>query len=368
MKGFLKRGVVAVFAIVLLVFLPSVNMGSDGNAELIYNVFVGAKSKYQGMIEVWNIDTFEAGNVSKTSMLSVAGKRFQELNKGLFVMVRNVTPNECKYLLESGQKPDIFSCSYGVANLIKEHVQPIDDNAINIYQNFKTAGIFKNELFAVPWCAGFYSLISTESNLKKAGVNDFENFNLFNECLNLGYDKTNKNKTKTIYSLDFGMGDYLVPAKALYSYNENKELSISEKSINKTSVSGSPYSAYCRFVAGESVCLLGSHKDVLRMKNREVSARVQDVVYLPLTNFTDMIQFVFLTKGESEAKNNYKQKFIELLISDWFQEYVANTQMLSVKNVQKTGVMQDIIHENIGIYADFNIFISFEEIEKLRKI
>ena len=40
----------------------------------IYGVFLGNKSKYQGIIEIWNIDSFEAGNRSKTSLLNEISK------------------------------------------------------------------------------------------------------------------------------------------------------------------------------------------------------------------------------------------------------------------------------------------------------
>ncbi len=367
-----KRIISGLLAIVLLVFLPFVGMGSDGNAELIYNVFVGAKSKYQGIIEVWNIDTFESGTVSKTNLLNVAAKKFQEKNKGLYVLVRNVTENECLNMINDGQLPDMFSCSYGVAVSIKETLLGFDENAFDIYKNFLDAG--KNqegEQLGVSWCAGFYYLISTKLNLQKAKVVGDE-INLLESALEHGYEVESKKKTKTVYSLDFGMGKYLVPQMAIASYNENKKLSVSEKSFNAQNIKSSSYSAYCRFVASESVMLLGTQRDVFRMKNREVNGKVSDVIYQPLTKYTDLVQFMFMAKGESDVKNFYKQEFAKFLTSDYMQKKVVDVGLFSVKNIEnvaiKQGVMQDITPENIANCKVNNVFLTKTEIDNLRDV
>lgn len=367
-----KRIISGLLAIVLLVFLPFVGMGSDGNAELIYNVFVGTKSKYQGIIEVWNIDTFESGTVSKTNLLNVAAKKFQEKNKGLYVLVRNVTENECLNMINDGQLPDMFSCSYGVAVSIKETLLGFDENAFDIYKNFLDAG--KNqegEQLGVSWCAGFYYLISTKLNLQKAKVVGDE-INLLENSLEYGYEVADKKKTKIVYSLDFGMGKYLVPQMAIASYNENKKLSVSEKSFNVQNIKSSSYSAYCRFVASESVMLLGTQRDVFRMKNREVNGKVSDVIYQPLTKYTDLVQFMFMAKGESDVKNFYKQEFAKFLTSDYMQKKVVEVGLFSVKNIEnvaiKQGIMQDIIPENIASCKVNNVFLTKTEIDNLRDV
>ena len=80
------------------------------------------------MIEIWNIDTFEGANVSKTKLISQIANEFQTENKGVYFMVRNVTESECANLIASGQLPDIFSCSYGVAESVKK--SPFAENFI----------------------------------------------------------------------------------------------------------------------------------------------------------------------------------------------------------------------------------------------
>ena len=126
LKKIFVRCSVLVLSLVLLVYLPLVSIKKDENLVLIYEGFIGKKSEYEGMIEIWNIDTFEAVNVSKTQLLAIASKNFQKENKGLYFMIRNLSETECLNLLKSGQKPDLFSCSYGVSDKIKDWVVEIE--------------------------------------------------------------------------------------------------------------------------------------------------------------------------------------------------------------------------------------------------
>ena len=358
----LRRIFAGLVAVILFIFLPFVGEVNNENMSFIYNVFVGAKSKYQGILEIWNIDTFETGKKSKTSLLTEIGNVFQKKNKGVYLMVRNVTENECLNLLKDGAMPDLFSCSYGVAEKIKDYTQPISSNFDGLAENLLTAGKVNDVQMAVPWCFGSYYLISTQSALEKAGKVEFDS--LVNIALDCGYEKHNKKNSSVVYSLVFGMGKYLCPQSALSSYYDKGALKILNNSINLGSVSGTSYSAYCRYVAGESVVLLGTQRDVIRMKNREANGKVSDVKIEPLLKFSDLVQFVFSAKNNDETKNDCKEKFISFLVQTMAQEIIAESGVFSVI---KTGVMQDIPFDKIGIYKVFNVFVSESEIKELRE-
>ena len=113
LKMIVKRVSVLFCVIIMLVCLPAVGFAKNNNLELIYEKFVGVKSEYQGMIEIWNVDTFEGGLISKTKILQQVVNKFKAENKGLYFMIRNISESECKNLLDSGQRPDLFSASYG---------------------------------------------------------------------------------------------------------------------------------------------------------------------------------------------------------------------------------------------------------------
>ena len=104
-KIIIKRILIAILVVFLIFYLPRVRISNDDNLGLIYSTFVGQKSKYQGIIEIWNIDTFEGGKKSKTEFLTSVTKSFQLKNKGIFFMIRNITENECMNMLQAGQRP-----------------------------------------------------------------------------------------------------------------------------------------------------------------------------------------------------------------------------------------------------------------------
>lgn len=369
----LKRIVPLCLVVILLLFVPTLSVPADGNLSLIYNVFVGQKSKYQGVVEVWNIDTFESGSSSKTSLLNSAAAMFQKENKGLYVMIRNVTENECLNMLKDGQKPDVFSCSYGVAEKIYDYVDVLNERDFNLHPNFMDAGRDEKGLFkAAAWCAGSYYLISTKANLEKAGVNFEGDVSLLDLALKLGYEKTSKKNKTVVYSLEFGMGGYLSPQTSLLAYNETGELSILPQSFSKENLLQTSYSAYCRFVAGKSVVLLGTSKDVERMNNRLKQGRISDLIVFPLTKFTDLVQFAFVSVGEDDVKNEYKQKFVQFLTTQKFQKTVALSNHLTVTNVDfnvaELGVMQHITLDNCSDYSLNDVFVSKQQIDELRNI
>lgn len=359
---------VLVLSLVLLVCLPLVSIKKDENLALIYEGFIGKKSDYEGMIEIWNIDSFEGVNVSKTQLLTKATKMFQRRNKGLYFMVRNLTETECLNLLKSGQKPDLFSCSYGVADKVKEWVVGIDGD-FDLSKNVLNAGRVNGMQKGVAWCANSYYLISTEKALLDAGKNKSDS--LLDICLNSGYKVENKNKTKIVYSLEMGNSKYLLPQKALSSYYDNRGLSISNYLVNKDNLKQTSYSAYCNFVAGKSTVLLGTRKDVLRVKNRESNGKLENVKIEKLSKFSDLVQFLFMSDIHDKNKRACVVDFVKYMTESQVQSMVEESGLMSVNktqnNVQKQGVMQDITPYKIEDYELLNVFIGCTEIEKIQQ-
>ena len=363
--GFMRRFFVGLLVLVMLVVFPTVKPSKNQDLDFIYEKFIGKKSEYQGMIEIWNIDTFEGGNVSKTKLLSQIANSFQKENKGIYFMVRNVTESECLNLLASGQKPDLFSCSYGVAESIKKYAVGLDAK-LDIYENFLSAGQDENGVqLGVAWCFGSYYLISTQGKLLQAGKG--ENATLLDVSLSSGFVKNDKKKS-VVYSLDFGCGKYSLPHMALLAYYDSGEFLIADKTLNKTNIMQSSYSAYCNFIAGKSTLLLGTVRDVFRVKNREQNGKLENVIVCPLEKFSDLVQFAFVVDSGDELKNKYIKQFAEYLISEKAQTLVVDSGLFSTNSKLnygvKEGVMKDITPNNISDYTIPNVFLSKIEIEK----
>ncbi len=368
-KAIFVRAIFFVLAIVMFFVLPLVKIGENEDLSRIYSIFVGKKSEFQGVIEVWNIDTFESGSISKASFISLVAEDFQNQNKGVYVVVRNLTEYECLTLLESGEMPDLFSCSYGVAEKISSYVQAFSStDDIDIREEFITAGSVNGSLMGLAWCRGVYVLISTEEKLSKAGIDTSEGVKLSDIALTSGFEV--ESSGKTVYSLCYGTNKYLLPKLALSAYNDSGVDSISQTSILADSEGSTSYEAYCSFLAGESTILLGTARDVLRMENRVKNGKISDVIYQPLTEFSDMVQFALVANTGDSLKAKYAESFAKFLTSTKCQEKLASFGMFAVKtideNLYSNSVLRDIALEINGKLEVLNIFISESEIEAKR--
>ena len=357
---FVFRVFIGLFAIVLMITLPFLGLRVSDDFSFISSKFVGSKSKYQGVIEVWNIDTFESGTNPKINYLNSVAQSFQKQNKGLYILVRNLTEYECLNLLSQGIKPDIFSCSYGISNKIKEYVEPFSNaDNLGVRDELIQAGMYENKLYALAWCFGVYCFISTDSHLSKAKVNLDEKIKLSDLSLSLGYELKLKNGTKIISSLSYGSNKYLLPKEAFLSYT-NKELIVnSDYSLDKESNNQSQYTAYSKFIAGESVVLLGTQRDIARMENRLKNGKVSKVYYDYINTFTDLIQFSFLAKNDDLIKLEYCEKFAKFLTLNKNQKKISEIGMMPVTgqvDVYNSGIMLDITLNLLGFTGLKRVF------------
>ena len=362
-KKIIIRLFVSVMCLVLVFTLPKIGIYANGDIAQFYSIFVGEKSEYSGVIEIWNIDSFESGYFSKSSFLEKVAKDFQKRNKGTYVLVRNITEGECKYLLESGYKPSLISCSYGVVNGLKQYICSYSsDLNFEIFDNLSSAGRDKDGLlYGLAWCMGYYCLISTESKIGKTESDGTQSLNEIAYSSNYEY-KVGK-KSFESKSLVYGRSEYLMPKNAVFAYNKARSIQTMPQNFIALK---SQYSAYSTFLSNGATILLGTQMDICRMENRVKQGKVSGVIYKPLMAWTDLIQFMFLIQNENELEKKYAEKFSEFLVSSSIQERVEKMGMFPVVAGLKSenkGVMLDIIHENNGDCEVFNVFenpIEFE--------
>ena len=364
------RKIMLSFFVVLLFFVLPLFSPYNEDLSVMYGVFVGKKSEFQGMLEIWNVDTFESGTASKSSFLSYASKEFQKNHKGLYFMIRNVSKQELVNLLEIGEKPDLISCSYGVAESVKAELKPFSKN-VSLQKDFLEAGKLEGKQFGLAWCYGIYFLISTPEKLEQAGVDDVEKFDIINKALTLGFEKKLKKETKKVYSLSVGFGDFLLPQMALRSYNNIEEPAKGDLCVNQERSAQSQYLAYSRFVSGESVMLLGSQRDIFRMEQRVNQGKIQSVISTPLCEFTDLVQFMFLCETGNSIKEKIAEEFSYFLLSKQIQKKISRIGMfspvISPKEMYKQGVICDILPEKFSVNIKNDVFLTETEIAGLRE-
>ena len=106
MKGFVKKqafaaalfvfSVTAVFC--LLSFLPDVPAKSP-------------EKHYGGVVELWNVETFEGGSGSRTAWLTRQAAAFEREHKGLFVHVTTLSAEQAAQKLKEGERFDVLCFS-----------------------------------------------------------------------------------------------------------------------------------------------------------------------------------------------------------------------------------------------------------------
>ncbi len=349
-KNVMFRVFVLALAVIFVSFVPKLSFDAGDDLKYIYGSFIGQKSSYNGMIEIWNVDSFESGLKPKFSYLEEMAKRFQKKYKGVYVMLRNLTIGECENLIKAGTKPDLISCSYGVVEKIKPYVCAFEKSSQDVLQNFADAGKGEDgKTYGIAWCTGFYFLISTNSKLEKAGV-DVESAMLNKIAFDAGYEYKAGKKTKVSKSLVFGTADYLMPKNALKAYNKARSIQIQENENEELNLK-SQYSAYTSFLSNDATILLGTHRDVFKMQAREENGKVSDVVCLPLADWTDLVQFSFLIKNDNKERSEMAEKFALFLTEIQNQKQLEKIGLFSVtgaKNESFKGVMCDITLENIS--------------------
>lgn len=320
------RLLIGVLIVVMVVVVPTIYINSR---SLITDKFSGNRSEYQGVLEIWHIDTFEGGRLGKYGFLKARAVDFEATNKGLYFMVKNMTETECMLALQQGQRPAMFSFGIGVGSQLLDYLAKLNNSNTNLKPEFLQGGIVNEELFASAWCRGVYSLITTTKKLEEAkqSIGD----SLVSIATNCGYTKTLKNKkTKTTYSLAFGSAGYVCPQLA-YSHSY-KNLVQNQTSIDANNISKTPYTAYCDFIEGKATILLGTQRDVARIENRLSVGKIDGVVYQHLTQYTDLVQYLGIVKTNDNKIYNACSKFIAYMCSNAVQKKLANIGMFTINN------------------------------------
>ncbi len=323
------RLVVGLFVVLAIVLVPTLCVYYP---DIISNRFSPRLAAYQGVVELWNIDSFEGGTGSKSGFLQTRAMEYQEQNKGFYVLVRNMTETECLLALQNGQRPAMFSFGVGVASELKEYLASITlSKNTNIRKEFVSAATIDGKIYAVPWCRGVYSLISTTSNLAAVGITDSA---LSDIALMCGYTKNLSNgKTKTVYSLAFGGNGYISPQAAFgTNYGILAQTETSYRADYDTLTS---YNAYCDFIEGKASILLGTQRDIARIENRISLGKIDGVVYQHITSYTDLLQYIAISNSAAQEIYNQCSNFVSFLTSETCQLKLANIGMFSVSNLSK---------------------------------
>lgn len=232
--------------------------------------------------EWWHIESFEGGGANRQNYLNNLCIEYEKQNPNILFMVRSVSVEQLESAL-SQSTPHLFSFSEQVAPIILPYLKSFD-REYGVQDNFLESATYNGKLMALPFIASGY-------------------------C---HFTKTNSTNT------------------TLYTGNNNAHNAthlIQNQVINGGETLSS-YQCYCKFVNSNDIQLLGTARDLFRIKNLESLGRFS-VSYEPVSTFTDLIQYIGMT-----SSNKTILDFVDFVLSDTNQRKLANLSLFSTKHLK----------------------------------
>lgn len=201
------------------------------------------------MITIWQIDSFEGGKGSRANYLkSVWNECFE--GSRIYVNVVSITAFAARENIIKGNVPDLISYGAGIYGI---------------------EGIICGQEPYYTWAHGGYCFLTTDESA------DFRDIQSVNTIINKGTDN-------------------LSGAAALIC------------GIDKAKI-GTPTGAYVSLIQGEYKYLLGTQRDIYRLKTRGVNFKIK-----PVTEFNDLYQNISVTTADTQ-KATLANKFIDYLLN-----------------------------------------------------
>lgn len=235
------------------------------------------------VLDVWQIDTFEGGKSSRASYLEKVGKKFSKTG-GCYIKVASLDLAAAKMNIDSGTVPDLISYGAGVSG-------------------FETLFCGKKPYYN--WANGAYCILTLDTSA------DFSDVRAENTVVNSGKEN-------------------LADTAALFCGLEN-------------AARDKPTGAYVKLMGGKFKYLLGTQRDIFRLRTREVGFKIK-----PVTEFNDLYQNISIT-AKDEKKAAFAEKYIDFLLKE-------------SKNISDIGLFcsglslyDDDLHTMEGIKYDYKL-------------
>lgn len=291
--------------------------------------------EFSGVIELWNIDTFEGGSVSRTTFLEKRAVEFEKLHKGTLILVKNISLEQLKLNLENGKNPSLITFGIGVGSLIYDKIIDLSES-YGVREDLIKSSTLNSCIKALPIMLGGYNLITNQEKLSTTELN-----------------------TKLNNTLIYSNIEYNLPLMSLFV----NELQINNNSVN---FSVDSFSAYDKFINNQYCSLIGTQRDFYRCKNRERNMKMQ-CDYTFLGGYSDLIVYgsVFQTNNEIQK---ISERFLEYLVKDSSQEKLSNIGLFSVLNKSIYSDSEYKEYEKILLnnLKTINVFYSDEILINLR--
>lgn len=232
--------------------------------------------KYEAIINVWHIDTFDGGVGSRAAFLQKRADEFTKTHKSAPILVTSRTCLSVAEDFKRGVYPD--AVSYGIGGIDPSAFLPLKRGGLF------GGGAVNGKFYGAAYLRGQYFLFS---------------------------------KTP---APDFNAGGIMV-----YSAENYSTISAAAAAgIKGKFVYSDKAQAARRFLNDENACFIGTQRDLYRLKaaNAEFTAT-------PISEFCDLYQYLSIITDD-EVKNARIVEFLDYLLSDAAQKKVFGLMMLPI--------------------------------------
>jgi len=236
------------------------------------------------IVELWNVDAFDAGYYGKTIFLEKIASRLFIKNTGLCVIVKNMSYEACVYNLQNGVYPDMISYSHDLKENIKPLLRPMILHQ-EVVANNKSVYEADGHVLAVSWCAGAYFTFGNKVYLEKINVHD----NLLASVSKCGFNKKTKNKMVPIFSCVCGVNGI---------ENYDRLINFGGGDVSNVVKKQSGYDAYTDFMGGASTLLIGTQRDLLRILAKQDYAT--NYIFEFESVYSNLFQYISVLSDNTE--------------------------------------------------------------------
>ncbi|HAJ77613.1 MAG TPA: hypothetical protein DCO89_00895 [Clostridiales bacterium] len=298
--NFFGRIIISGFVVLYLFLAPFTLLPSLLSAQA--NVNKSENYEYQGILELWHIETFEGGAKSRSGFLEREAINFEKKHKGTYIVIQTMNLEQFELNIKQNKHPNIISFGIGVGNDFVENLLDLD--CASLRGDICAGGVFNGKQKAVPYILGGYAIISNGNANGKTGV---------------------------------GLKGTTNPLLAVQKEDKQIAELYDDNSLDS-------YDAYDKFIKGNFSTLIGTQRDVFRCKSRMDKGLLNGASFTFLNKYTDLVQYLSVFKGK-EIEEKLCNEFVSHMISSNVQAKLKDYNLFST--------LTNIKLYTDGLYKDF---------------
>ena len=305
------RAIFVALVFCFVIFSPAV-LFREENFKLNLNEFLNLEGGNKIVLDLCHVETFEGGSASRSGFLKRQAEKFNKQNCNFYVSVTTMSLDEFELNIEKGYSADLYSFGTGAGNYIQNKLHALKKQA-NLREDLQRNATISGKIYAYPYLLSGYAVISYESLTAQ--------------------DKTlsqklssDKQDGKMIGGVIFGTGT-LNPAQALLC----NDIKLKTEDVT---MEASTYLAYSNFLKKATKSLVGTARDVARIKNREQNGGISPCKFEYLSHYSDMVQYIGINSDLDKAKMEVANSFASFLTSESVQKDIANYGLFSTTNIK----------------------------------